>query len=191
MQYIVADQNSPADFTPEVRQRIIKMNPELKRGDIVAIAPKENTYRNDGKAIFDGMDIIHLGGDGPEYDRDIDILDDYGYLPPVFFIGDEFPIMYWASGISHNNIVWIDSAKHKDQLLDMKGEDCLPDGYERYWIYKVTFPLGTYTIMVAKKNDAGDPDLREEYESKVENGEPIPVGAYDDTTVIYPWYRTE
>jgi len=147
---------------------------------------KYRTYRNDGKAIFDDKDIISL------YDE----LDDYGSVPPTFFIGDEFPIMHWTDDVDHNQIVWIDTKAHRDQLLDIKdhvvdepsnaipmdGEDIGDTSVDnRYFIAIVAFPLGTYTIQIRM-------EYLTIYDKYIMSGEPLPVWAQDDDTVIYPWH---
>lgn len=182
MAYITVDPRwTPANFPIQIRRKIIE-DAHPKRGDIIALCAKDDTYRNDGKAIFDGQDIVSLYKE----------LDEYGSVPPTFFIGDEFPIMHWIDSVVHNNIVWIDTMKHRDELLRLKDEIATisTDG-EQYWVTYVTFPLGTFKIQVAKANKYGDPDERAEYEDLIDRGEPLPVGAVDDITVTYPWYRTE
>ena len=79
---IVNDYYTPADLKSKARKAIIE-NLELERGDIVAFISQEDTYRNSGKAIFNGEDIVKL-----YYDED-----DYGSVPPTFFVGGEFPII--------------------------------------------------------------------------------------------------
>lgn len=184
--HVVQPEYSPSDLKDEIRSSIISSMHDLRRGDIVAMKDRNQTYRNNGKAIFDGKDIV------PLYDD----LDDYGSVPPTFFIGDEFPIMHWTSDVDHNQIVWIDTKAHRDQLLDIKdhvvdesGDPIPMDGEETSFVNAkcfaatVTFPLGTYTIQISKEYK-----YRHEYEDRVMNGEPLPVWAQDDTTVIYPWY---
>lgn len=147
--YLVDNPNSehesdPSEASPEQRQRMIQyLLPMLKRGDVVAYKDHVG-YRNSGKAIYDGNDIIALSTD----------VDDYGSVPPVFFIGDEFEpdhwsrdiicvdnistadtsdnrrmiraqdILYEGSIIDHNMIVWIDTQKHgKEIISNIKKEE--------------------------------------------------------------------
>lgn len=164
---VLYQEYSPADLKDEIRAEIISSMPDLKRGDIVAMQDKDRTYRNDGKAIFDGKDIVSL------YDE----LDEYGSVPPTFFIGDEFPITHWLEDIVHNCIVWIDTKTRSEQLLGLKYHSNATSMNEA----TVAYPLGTYTIQISKKH-------RQAYEDHVRSGEPLPVWGVDDSTVIYPWY---
>ncbi len=165
--YKVVEEFTPADLRVEKRQEIID---NLKRGDIVAFYSLEDAYRNDGKAIFDGQDIVDL-----YYEED-----DYGSIPPTFLVGDEFPIMHWKDNIDHNNIVWINPVGREDQLLDLS-----VIAGDTYHTTIVQFPLGTYTIRVDNTGEYGD--SIQEYGDEVLSGKPVPLGAIDDSTMIYPW----
>ena len=79
----------------------------LRRGDIVHLT-ELGEYRNDGKYIFNGTAIEELSGEPT--------LDDYGYIPPTYFVGDEFLSNHWLDTITHNSIVWVDLNKYGDQL---------------------------------------------------------------------------
>ncbi len=177
--HVVNPYYSPADFMPGIRQRIIQdLHPA--RGDIIALNSEDRTYRNDGKAIFDGTDIIRLD----------ETQDEYGNVPSTFFVGDEFPVMHWSKSINHNTIVWIDTKKHRDQLLDLvDGDPRASEDDEAYYVAYVSFPLGSFKILVAKANRFGDEDSRQEYEAIVRRGDPLPVGAMNEAVVVFPWIR--
>ena len=91
-------------------------NADLRKGDLILFDSKIG-YRNNGVAIFDGVNIVELYGE----------VDDYGSLPREFrVIEDNVPINYWKDideeddtkrGITHNNIVWFDHALVRDQCL--------------------------------------------------------------------------
>lgn len=136
---------TPDTLPDDEKQRIISsLGNDLQRGDIIGF---RNTigYRNDGKSIFDGQDIISLYHE----------LDDYGSVPPTFFVGDEFhpntwsryivvagdgtvfyddaareysaqfmgqrynegEILYEGTLIDHNLLVWIDTLKYRKELI--------------------------------------------------------------------------
>lgn len=77
-----------------------------RRGDVIRIDEAPN-YRNDGKLMWDRGGLVHLAYD----------LDDYGSVPSMFTVGDEFLADHWEGLIVHNEIVWVDTAKYRDQLL--------------------------------------------------------------------------
>jgi hypothetical protein len=69
---------------------------KIKRGDIIKIGASE--YRNDGKYIYDGKEVLNL------YPN----IDDYGSVPPSFEISNtEFDPYYWMGVIDHNNIFFL------------------------------------------------------------------------------------
>lgn len=77
------------------------------RGDIVHLE-ECGEYRNSGKAIWDGSKLISL-----HYD-----IDDYGSVPPEFTVGDEFKADHWLEVVDHNEIVWVDVSKYREELLN-------------------------------------------------------------------------
>lgn len=91
---------------PEVTEYLV--NCGIKRGDIVAVEELVG-YRNDGYAIWDGVQVISL-----DYDHD-----DYGGIPDTFFIGD-FKADHWNEALPRNNVRWINTNDPtiKQQLLD-------------------------------------------------------------------------
>lgn len=72
-----------------------------QRGDIIYF-DFLGGYRNQGKSIFDGQDIISL-----DYEQD-----DYGNVPEQFQAIIEFPPKYWSEIIEHNELVPFDYARH-------------------------------------------------------------------------------
>lgn len=78
--------------------RIKAMLPQLKRGDVIVLDDYAG-YRNDGKLIYDGENVVTL-----YYD-----IDDYGSTLPSFKAITEFPIDYWKGVIDHNKIVFFDT----------------------------------------------------------------------------------
>lgn len=73
--------------------------PGIKRGDV--ISPEGGGYRNKGRYIYDGKNIVSLE-DSP---------DDYGTLPKMFSF-PEFPLNYWYGDdgqylIDNNEYAWV------------------------------------------------------------------------------------
>lgn len=91
---------------PVLNAIVASHNPS--RGDVIHIMEASN-YRNDGILMWD-EGLVHLG-----YDMDID---DYGYVPPRFTVGDEFLANHWSGLVTHNMIVWVDTVKYRQQLLN-------------------------------------------------------------------------
>ncbi len=85
-------------YIPEVGQYILQnlqsQNIHPIRGDI--FWKKPNHYRNDGVLIYDGQKFISL-----DYKPD-----DYGTIPQQFKVITEFPPLYWANAIDHNEYIW-------------------------------------------------------------------------------------
>jgi len=104
------------EFTPElllaVNVFLTNNKPEnLIRGDIIALPSdpeckiyegEDFTYRNDGKMIFDGENVISL-----DFEED-----EYGNIPPSFVINDfNFNQNYWREVIDHNCFFWMNTEK--------------------------------------------------------------------------------
>lgn len=66
----------------------------IRRGDTISLIPRDDKYRNDWTFIWDGEKAINL-----EYD-----IDDYGYVPREFVVGNEFQPDHWTTTIAHNGI---------------------------------------------------------------------------------------
>lgn len=79
---------------------------KLKRGDIIYIDGICSGYKNLGKLIFDGINIVGL-----EYN-----LDKYGCIPEGFNVISEFPIRYWEGLIYYNNFIPFDISVIEDQI---------------------------------------------------------------------------
>ena len=121
--------------------KLVKQVPtaSLHRGDILHIEEMSD-YRNTGKFIFNGVKVEELGED-PE-------IDDYGYVPPTYVVGDEFFADHWLGTVDHNSYVWIDLAKYGDQLratYDAEKRTSVFDG-----------ELGRFTVIFTSHID--DPD---------------------------------
>lgn len=122
---------TPADAPFLVRQQYMRnLGSDLQRGDIVGYKDHLG-YRNSGKAIFDGVDIVNL-----RYEED-----DYGSVPNTFFVGDEFMPDHWLRTvetdiyqgdlIEHNSYVWIDTRRHGTEMLSNLVH--YPDEYQTYF----------------------------------------------------------
>jgi hypothetical protein len=88
----------------------------IKRGDIVHFLPAGD-YRNDGRLIFDGKQLLPLYNDRADPDAGPD---EYGYIPNTFLAISEFPADYWqvaivagSSGsiVEHNCCIYADFSK--------------------------------------------------------------------------------
>lgn len=66
----------------------------VRRGDVILLEPFLG-YRNDGKLLYDGNQIIDLGRE----------MDEYGNIPEDFQVIEEFPPLYWIDFIEHNEYV--------------------------------------------------------------------------------------
>lgn len=67
-------------------------NIDLRRGDFVCYQHQLG-YRNNGKAIYNGVKILNLSFEP----------DDYGSIPEEFQAVIEFPPLYWSEVIDHNS----------------------------------------------------------------------------------------
>lgn len=121
---------------PQYQSRIKELvNPQ--RGDIVHLE-ECGDYRNSGKTIWDGMKLISLHGD----------IDDYGAVPPEFTVGDEFLANHWLESIDHNQIVWVDVPRHKEDLLN----NISPLGtFFETDLGKFTIRVSTHSLYMARK----------------------------------------
>lgn len=95
-------------YQEETTERVLKALPEIERGDVIHVV-EMGEYRNEGKVMWDGKRIIPIGSD--------DSIDDYGHVPNTFLVGDEFDTHHWRDSIDHNDIVWVDVPKHREELL--------------------------------------------------------------------------
>ena len=82
----------------DINAYISRKFPELKRGDVIHLA-ECSTYRNDGKFLWDGEQLVDL---------DYDTYDPYGQVPKSFKIEFFGPKNFFESTIAHNSIVRID-----------------------------------------------------------------------------------
>src|SRR3989338_1544880 len=81
--------------------------PESTRiGDIIHIS-EYGEYRNDGKLIYNGIQLEIL----------YDAVDEYGSVPYTYTVGDYYKSKHWNKTINHNSVVWIDQEKYKDQMI--------------------------------------------------------------------------
>lgn len=106
----------------------------IKRGDIIEIT-EVSGFRNDGLAIWDGNKVQELATEP----------DDYGTVPPTFFVGEEFLTDHWEGHIFHNQYVWVKTSDPsiKQQILD----NLTPTG-SSFTTHMGTFPIvfSTYDI---------------------------------------------
>jgi len=107
----------------------------VRRGDIVHLEVYGD-YRNDGKFIYDGENLVPLNTE----------IDEYGSIPNEFRVIDEFPIRYWENVIEHNSIVPFDPIKYIDDIRNnLKRIECQGK------CFKTTFydPCGReYTLFI-------------------------------------------
>lgn len=110
-----------------IHEIILNLLPEYdaKRGDIIILGQPE--YRNLGRYIYDGTKLLPLDTSQ----------DDNGNIPPIFHIGDEFYANTWINSIEHNSIVWVDTKKYGQQILDnlKKRESSFTAGLGTFTIY--------------------------------------------------------
>lgn len=205
----------PSDASPEQRRQIIQsLGPNLKKGDVIAYYQNIG-YRNEGKAIFDGNDIIPL-----YYDAD-----DYGSVPPAVFVGDDGlkathwqrPVVVYSDGrvvyddtklmytiskdiiyqgplIAHNSIVWVDGKKHRKEIVG--------NIHRRHSISHVTHPDDIKYLLTYFNTDLGRVyiEIIEEYEDTFIDdliaGKPIGGEGYNEgigyeNVIYYPYKDTE
>jgi hypothetical protein len=79
---------------------------KIRRGDVVHLEAVP-AYRNNGKYIYDGREVVPLDFS----------LDEYGALPASFQVIDEFPIHYWQNTIDHNCIIHFDLKPYLTDIL--------------------------------------------------------------------------
>jgi len=90
--------------TGDVKSRYFVKNSKIKNGDIIRLKQLSG-YRNDGLLIcyidqYDKFELLNLS-----FDYEID---EYGYLPKLFWLSKEHHSYYWDGIIDHNLYVWID-----------------------------------------------------------------------------------
>ena len=88
---IIKNDGDKIDFI----NNILKKNTDIKRGDILHYG--NSSYRNEGKLIWTGTELIKLDEE----------LDEYDHLPYSFTLNDFPDYDYFDNVISHNNIRWI------------------------------------------------------------------------------------
>lgn len=88
------------EYKDGLKRILVNRQADLRRGDFIFIE-HEVGYRNQGKVMYDGENVITLGYD----------MDDYGCIPEEFQIG-EFPPKYWFDLIDHNNFAPFNFNKH-------------------------------------------------------------------------------
>ena len=81
----------------------------LLRGDVIYFGWVGN-YRNDGKLMWDGQQVVNLDFS----------LDDYGSIPRNFTF-PEFPFDHFYQSIDHNCLIWIDP-KYIEQIIKIFDE---------------------------------------------------------------------
>ena len=131
------------------------LNPPPRLGDLVRFTDISR-YRNDGVAIWDGEKIIDLETEP----------DEYGTVPKMFRVIEPtygkngtvavFPPIYWHEPvrlgaqfkqgiIQHNDNVWFDHAKARNDLLqNIRYDTALGNGvYTLYSVFNVNYTNGT------------------------------------------------
>lgn len=96
---IVMQDDDYKEFVSNQNYDILKKyNSDWKYGDVICVTNSENYgYRNDGKYMWDGENVIDL-----DYEHD-----DYGTVSSKFLVGKDFnTAMYWSDSIDHNSIVF-------------------------------------------------------------------------------------
>lgn len=81
----------------------------IQRGDIVVM--HTNTWRNNGKLIWDGQKGVPLC-----YEED-----DYGHSPAEFTCPEEFPIMHWQVALVHS-LIPVNIEKRTRELIKNMSE---------------------------------------------------------------------
>lgn len=78
----------------KLNEYIINNNIQIKRGDIIDTVKYEERYRNEGKFIWTGFEVIELSFD----------IDEYGAVHNSFIVSpNNFSPGYWVNNIAHNN----------------------------------------------------------------------------------------
>ena len=108
----------------EIRERVDELG--LFRGDVVALEWIAG-YRNDGKVMWDGENLVHLNVD----------IDDYGSVPEQFTF-PEFPLDYFYESIEHNNVIWLSKSAVEEAIRNFnveKQESTISDINGIYHVY--------------------------------------------------------
>lgn len=106
-------------------ERVIKFlkKAKIRRGD-VAHFEQFGEYRNDGKAIWTGSELVCLDSS----------YDDYGAVPKEFTLEEfDYNKDYFKNSIDHNSIVWINGADYK-----VLSKGIILDNYEGSKLYVYT-----------------------------------------------------
>lgn len=122
---------------------------KISRGDVIHLAAV-GEYRNNGKWIYDGNDVIPL-----DYS-----LDDYGAVPASFQVIDEFPIHYWEKTIAHNCIVHLNMETYLDEVMvNLRCNEVTQFGV--VCASKFTYWTGEkYTIIIPLEDPVSDIEIR-------------------------------
>lgn len=83
---------------------ILRRYADLRKGDVIFLE-FDIGYRNDGKVMFNGQELVDLAWDP----------DEYGNVPEEFQIG-EFPPLYWSEVIVHNNYIPFNVSRNLPKL---------------------------------------------------------------------------
>lgn len=111
---IVIQDDDYKEFVSNQNYDILKKyyNSDWKYGDVICVTnSKDYGYRNNGKYMWDGENVIDL-----DYEYD-----DYGTVSSTFLVGKDFnTAMYWSDSIDHNSIVFAQfDAKY---ITDLKND---------------------------------------------------------------------
>ena len=89
------EESYPNELYDQALTILRQRNADLRRGDFIFYEFEFDVdYRNDGKAMFNGRQVIDLASEP----------DDYGTIPVEFQIG-EFSPLYWMDLIDHNTLI--------------------------------------------------------------------------------------
>ena len=148
---------------------------ELVRGDVIHFQ-WIGQYRNDGKLMWDGQQVVNLDFS----------LDDYGSIPRNFTF-PEFPFDHFYQSIDHNCLIWIDP-KYIEQIIKIFDEKTQKSFVKT--LYE------TYTIIpgVVDKDEKYIPLTSEQFAKYVreypfiDNTSASDISVDDGTLVIARWF---
>ena len=149
----------------------------LLRGDVIHFKWVGN-YRNDGKLMWDGRQVVSL----------CHHLDEYGTVPKSFCF-PEFPFDHFYESIAHNCLIWIDP-KYIEQIINNFDE------YRQKSFIKTSYE--TYTIISGAVNEEEDEEYisltSEQFAKYVrkypffDNTSASDIDVDDNTLVIARWF---
>jgi hypothetical protein len=167
------------NHSPDIRAFL--QDAKIRRGDVIHLEPSGD-YRNDGKFMYDGHNIVPL-----DYS-----LDDYGAVPASFQVIREFPIHYWQGIIVHNAIVHFDIRPYLDQVMaNLRCDQVMETGV--ICRSKFTYWTGmTYDVIIPLDEPQSDAAIRKflakgifGYDDETELTSDIPDFHYDEARTLF------